>query len=79
MEEDGCEGAGRSRAAVCTAVTTTKAVVYPTIAINRAKLLLFLSLWKGREYKTAVTQDGPKVSLKISGSVDTITFVIKTL
>ncbi len=46
--EDGCEGVGRSQPTMCTAVTTTKAVVYPTIALNRSKLLLFLSLWKGR-------------------------------
>lgn len=37
-------GGGGPKPTMCTAVTTTKAVVYPTIALNSSKLLLFLSL-----------------------------------
>ena len=41
-------GGGGSQTTMCTVVTTTKAVVYPTIALNSCKLLLFLCLWKRR-------------------------------
>lgn len=37
---------------LCTAVTTTKAVVSPTLALNRFKLMLFITGWKRRQGKS---------------------------
>lgn len=37
---------------LCTALTTTKAVVSPTLALNRFKLMLFITGWKGRQGKS---------------------------
>lgn len=34
---------------LCTALTTTKAVVSPTLALNRFKLTLFITGWEGRQ------------------------------
>lgn len=34
---------------LCTALTTTKAVVSPTLALNRFKLMLFITGWEGRQ------------------------------
>lgn len=34
---------------LCTEMTTTKAVVSPTLALNRFKLMLFITGWEGRQ------------------------------
>lgn len=44
------EGAtGPNPVLLCTALTTTKAVVSPTLALNRFKLMLFITGWEGRQ------------------------------